>query len=190
MKSNTYNEHVFEGLSTPLQEKESLAVALKLQGLILGLGLSRAHKVHLNRVVDHQVGGAPRVDEFRVAAQLLDGVSHGGKVDDRRDAGVVLQDDARRTKRHLDPAAIPGGSVGLPVQDLADVGLLHLEVVAVSDGRLEEHADGERESGVLGGVEGGDVEKLASALQGLDNASVRRGHFDVVKRGDDKCIKL
>ena len=46
-------------------------------------------RVHLNRVVDHELGGQERVDLLRVAAQVVHRVAHRGQVDDRGHAGEV-----------------------------------------------------------------------------------------------------
>ena len=45
-------------------------------------------------MIDHQVHGHERIDLERVATGALHGRAHGGEVDDARDAGEILQDDA------------------------------------------------------------------------------------------------
>ena len=43
-------------------------------------------------MIDHQLGGLKRIDLAGIAAQLLDGVAHGGEVHDRGDAGEILHE--------------------------------------------------------------------------------------------------
>ena len=45
-------------------------------------------------MVDDQLGGLERIDLFRVAAEGLHGIAHGGEIDDGGDAGEVLHEDA------------------------------------------------------------------------------------------------
>jgi hypothetical protein len=52
-------------------------------------------------VVDDQVGRDQRVDPGGVAAEVRHRVAHHGKVDDRGDAGEVLEDHARGHERDL-----------------------------------------------------------------------------------------
>jgi uncharacterized protein YjhX (UPF0386 family) len=61
----------------------------------------RSEFVHLHRVVDDQFGGLQRIDELRVAAQSLHGVAHGGKIDNRGNAGEILQQNAAGREGYL-----------------------------------------------------------------------------------------
>ena len=74
-------------------------------------------------MVDDQLGGRERVDPGRVAAELDDGLAHGGQVDDAGHAGEVLHDHARRRELDLgvglgvrvprrERAHVVGGDVG------------------------------------------------------------------------------
>jgi hypothetical protein len=60
-------------------------------------------------VVNDEIGGNERIDTIRVAAQFLDGVAHGGKVNDRWDASEVLEQDAGRHERVLMCVIASGG---------------------------------------------------------------------------------
>ena len=62
---------------------------------------ARAEDVDLDRVVDHELDRNQRVDLLRLAAQVGHGVAHRGEVDDGRDAGEVLEQDAGRRERDL-----------------------------------------------------------------------------------------
>ena len=75
---------VVERRLAPAQELVALAVALVLE---LDVALERvgaAGDVDLHGVVDDQLGGGERVDPAGVAAELDDGLAHGGQVDDAR----------------------------------------------------------------------------------------------------------
>ena len=139
-----HNPEVAEALLRPAQERVTLAIAL-----VLALDIDQKRRlrpvlVDLDRVVDHQVGGNQRIDAGRVAAHLGHGVPHGGEVDHARDAGEVLEDDARRHERELVLARVrwvPGGQ-------RADVVGVHQSSArcGVPQHVLEQDLDGERQS--------------------------------------------
>lgn len=83
---------VVEGGLAPAQELVALAVAAVLQLDVLREGLVGAELVGDDGVVDDQLGRGERVDLRRVAAELLDSLTHGGEVDDTGHAGEVLHD--------------------------------------------------------------------------------------------------
>ncbi len=74
---------VVEGaLAPPAKELIALAVAGVLD---LDVALERVgatEYVDDHRVVDHQLGRGERVDLVGVAAEIADGLAHGGQVDD------------------------------------------------------------------------------------------------------------
>ena len=76
-----------------------------------------AEHVEDHRVVDDHLGGGQRVDLVGVAAEVGDGLTHGGEVDDAGHAGEVLHDHAGRGELDLD------ARVGrrIPVGDGVDV---------------------------------------------------------------------
>ena len=63
-------------------------------------------------MVDHELGRDQRIDASRVAAEFRHGVAHGREVDDRRHAGEVLHDDARRREGDLAGGEFPGVGLG------------------------------------------------------------------------------
>ena len=85
----------------PAQELVALAVALVLAVDVEGERVGRPVAIDLHRVVDDEVGRDERLDARRVAADVGHRVAHRGEIDDRRNAGEVLQQDARRHERHL-----------------------------------------------------------------------------------------
>jgi hypothetical protein len=91
-----YHGEVVESLLAPFQELVSLAVALELA---LGVELKssrRAEGVHLDGVVDNQVGWHQRVDLLGVPPDRLHRAPHRGQVHDSRNPCEVLHHDPRR----------------------------------------------------------------------------------------------
>ena len=85
----------------PAQERIAFLIALKLYLVIEIQCIGSPVIIDLYGMVDDQFGGGQRVDLVGGAAQLDDGISHGGEVNHRRNASEVLQDDAARRKRNL-----------------------------------------------------------------------------------------
>ncbi len=81
------------------------------------VGAGGAEFVHLHRVVDDQLGRHQRIYALRIAAQRLDGVAHGGQVDDGGHAGKVLHQHARGHVGNL----AAGLGLGVPVGQEVDV---------------------------------------------------------------------
>ena len=93
-----HHAEVVEGALAPTEERVALAVPLEFELDVPLDGEPRGELVHLDRVVDHELGRDQRVDRIRVASLLAHGVAHGRKVDDGRHAREVLQQDARGRK--------------------------------------------------------------------------------------------
>ena len=90
------NAEVLERALAPPQEGVALLVSLEFE---LGVALERPRgpeHVDLYGVVDHQLSRHQRIDLGLIAPQLAHRLPHRGEVDDRRDAGEVLHQDARR----------------------------------------------------------------------------------------------
>ena len=75
--------------------RENSSSAFSSSGVALG------EVIDLDRVVDDQLDGLERIDLSRVAAEPDDAVAHRGEVDDRRNAGEVLEQDPGRHERDL-----------------------------------------------------------------------------------------
>ena len=90
------NAEVVERPLAPLEEVIALAVALVFVLDVLRERLWRPEFVDNHRVVDDQIDRDERVDETRVAAELLHAIAHRGEVNDGRNAGEVLHQNARR----------------------------------------------------------------------------------------------
>ncbi len=87
---------VAKGGLAPFEERVALAVALELEKRVGLVGHGRAVLVDLHGVIDDELGGSEGIDAFGIAAECLDGVAHGGEIDDGGNAGEVLHEDAGR----------------------------------------------------------------------------------------------
>ena len=128
---------VVEGLAAPFQEFIALAIALELALGVVEQSEAGAEVVHLHRMVDDQIDRDQGIDLGGVAAHAGHGVAQRRQIDDRRDAGEILHDDARRLEWHL----FALGLARLPIGQGDDVILGDLEAVALSQRRLEQHFD-------------------------------------------------
>ncbi len=133
---------VVERLLAPPQELVALAVALELD---LGVALERersSEDVHLDRVIDDQIDGNRRVDAGRVASEPLHRAAHGSQIDDRGNAGEVLEDHPRGKERHF----LRTGLLRIPAGERLDVGFGGDSPVAVPEGGFEKDLDAEGKS--------------------------------------------
>ena len=114
-------------------------------------------------MVDDHIGLDLRVDDLRVAAEVLDRVTHGGEVHDAGHAGEVLHDHAGR--RELDLVA--GFGVRIPVEQGLDVFVGDVGTVDVAYQILDQYLQRVRQ--MIDAVKIGDVvviEVLAGCLEG------------------------
>jgi hypothetical protein len=159
-----HDPEVLERLLRPAQERVALAVALVLALDVDEEGGVRAELVDLHRVVDDEIRRHERVDAGRVAAHLGHRIAHGGQVDHARDAGEVLENDARRHERQLGlcrPLRIPGRQ-GAHVVRAHEVGLRRGAAQHV----LEQDLDGVRQPIEIGGI--GSIEPVVGVLAVVD----------------------
>ena len=88
------DREVVEGALAPLEELIALAVALIFQIDVLLERLGGAELIHDNRMVDDQIDRHQRVDAGGLAAELGDGVAHGGQIDHGGNAREILHQHA------------------------------------------------------------------------------------------------
>ena len=92
---------VVECLLAPPEERVPLAVPLVLT---VGVDANRhpvREGVHLDGMVDHELGGQLRIRLGRVAAEVVHRMAHGSEVDDRGHTGEVLVDHSPRREGDL-----------------------------------------------------------------------------------------
>ena len=126
-----------ERLHAPLEKLVALAVALKLNLQVLRERIRCASRIHLHRVIHHEVHRHERFDNLGILSKLSDGAAHRREIDQQRHAGKILQHDARDDEGYLRRARL----VGLPVREFLHVGLADLLVVVVPQHRFQHDAD-------------------------------------------------
>ena len=168
-----------ERLHAPLHELVALAVALELELHVEVERLLVAVMVDHHRVVDDEVDRHQRLDGLRVLAHRVGDVAHCREVRQQRNAGEVLQHDARDDEWNL-VDAVAGR---LPAGQLPHVLLGHLDAVAVAQHGLEHDADRNRQARDLadaGLLERGQAVVLAlpgadrEVLQGVEQVVCHR----------------
>src|SRR4029077_8161051 len=91
----------FKSLLTPFKKLITLAIALELHVQIEFQRAWRTKKIDLHRVIDNQIDRHERFDDLRVASEPLHSAAHRREVDNQRDSGEVLQNNARNDERNL-----------------------------------------------------------------------------------------
>ena len=134
-----HGREVPESRLAPLQKRVALAVALKFEQGVGLIGCGCAIFINLHGVVDDELGGREGIDALRVAAQGLDGVAHGGQIDNRWHAGEVLHQHAGR---HVSDLAA-GLGFGVPVGQEFDVGGGDVDAVFATQQVFEEDFEAE-----------------------------------------------
>ena len=132
-----------ERLHAPFQKLVALAVAREFQVQIARHGIRAAGKIHLHRVVHHQVHRHQRLDDLRILAQLGHGAAHGRQVHQQRHPGEILQHDARDHERDFRRARLRR----LPVGQFPHVRLAHLLAVAIAQDGFQDQPDGNGQFG-------------------------------------------
>src|SRR5436309_10975970 len=83
-----------ESLLTPLKKLVTLAIALKLHVQIEFQRARRTEEIDLYRVIDNEIDRHERLDDLRITSEPLHGAAHRCEVDNQRNPGEVLHDDA------------------------------------------------------------------------------------------------
>src|SRR6476661_10190431 len=90
-----------ESLLTPLEKLVTLAITLELHVQVEFQRAGRTEKIDLHRVIDNQINRHERLDDLRVASEPLHSAAHRRQIDDQRNSGEVLQDNARNDEWDL-----------------------------------------------------------------------------------------
>ena len=136
---------ILEGALSPAQEGIALAITLKLKNAIGGECLDGAELVHLNGVINHQLGRLQRIDQRGVAAEFLNGVAHGRKIHHCWDSSEVLHEHPRRSEADF----VRGLLGGFPAGESADVFGGYRAVIFIAQQVFEK--DAQREGKMRGG---------------------------------------
>ena len=169
-----HDAEVRERVLAPAQELVALAVTLVLEVDVECEAVALAEVVHLHGVVDDQLDGLQRIDPGRVAAKLDDAVTHGGKVDDRRHAGEILEQDPGGHERDL----ALGAALDVPARQRGDVLLLHERAVFLAEQVLQQDAQRVRQRrhpGEPGRLEGRQAEVVHGLASDRESAPCLEG---------------
>ena len=93
-RARRHDLEVIEGLGTPLEELEALAVSLELELLVSGASVTDTGGIDTDRVINDEIDGAKRVNLGRISTKTLHGISHGGKIDDSWDTTANLKNES------------------------------------------------------------------------------------------------
>ena len=95
----------------PAEKSVALDVALEFELGVETESVAAAETVHLDGVIDHQLGGKKRIDALGIPAHVSDRFAHGGEINDGGNAGKILEQNARGHKSDffLRSAGLPGG---------------------------------------------------------------------------------
>src|SRR6266571_2879638 len=85
----------FERLLSPLEKLIALSVALEFHVQIEFQRAGRPEEIHLDGVIDHQIDGHERFNDFRIAPESLHCAAHRGEINHQRYAGEILQNNSR-----------------------------------------------------------------------------------------------
>ena len=158
---------------SPAQERIALAIALVFEQRIGGERAAGAELVDLHGMVDHQIHRDQRIGLLGIGAHLGERVAHRGEIDHAGHAGEILQQHACRAEVDL-----RGGSLGIPLGDVLDVGLLDGGAVFKAQQVLEKNLDrvrNARELGDPGLLQRGEAKNLVLAAAGFELARGAKG---------------
>ncbi len=170
---------IVESVRAPFEEFVALAVARIFKLDVLAERPGVAELVDHHAVVDHQIDRDQRIDLLRIAAELRHRVAHRCQVDDRRHAGEVLHQNARRPV--LDLAR--DGPFFLPVDHRLEVFAGHRLTVLEAQQILEQHLHRERQARNVAELPGRLGQRIISV--GLQTDGQRRARAEAVLAGWD-----
>src|SRR5438874_6155719 len=90
-----------ESLLSPLKKLVTLAIALELHVQIEFQRARRTEEIDLHRVIDNQIDRHKRLDDVRIASKALHSAAHRRQIDNQRNSGEVLQNNARNDEWDL-----------------------------------------------------------------------------------------
>ena len=130
-----------EGLHAPFQKLVTLAVAREFEFEILGKRVAAAGEIDLDRVVNDQIDGHQRLDDFWIFPELGHRRTHRREIDQQRHAREILQHDARNDEGDFLRAL----GLGRPGRERADGGLGDAFTVAIAQQRFQHQPDRDRQ---------------------------------------------
>ena len=130
-----HRAEILQRAAAPAQELIAFQVAGIFQRHIVFKRLGVAEFIDHHAVIDHQIDRHQRVDLHRIAAELGDGIAHGGQIDDARHAGEILHQHAGRAIVDL----VVRRAGGLPIDHGLHVGGGHRAAIFKTQQILQQH---------------------------------------------------
>ena len=130
-----------ECLLPPFQKFVALAIPFELHLHVQTKRFRRPGEIDLHGVIDDEIDGHERLDDFRVAAQALHRAAHGREIHHERDAGEILQNNARDHEWNF----FVRRRLRVPVRERFDIFAPHLFAIAISQHRFENDANAHRQ---------------------------------------------
>jgi hypothetical protein len=137
-----HDAEILERALAPFEELVALLILLILALDVLRERLCRTEEIDHDRVVDHQVDRHQRVDLFRITAEQLHAVAHGGQIDHGGNAGEILHQHARRAEADL---GLLRALVLQPGHEGFNVLLGDRAIVLMAQQVLQQHFHGKRQ---------------------------------------------
>src|SRR5207248_3270697 len=131
-----------ESLLAPLQELVALAVTFEFHLHIQAERFRRAGKIDLHGVIDDEVHRHERLDDFRIATEFFHRASHRGEIDDQRNAGEILENNACDHERDF----LVRRRLRIPARERLDVLPPDFLPIAISQNRFEHDPDADRQT--------------------------------------------
>ena len=123
-------------------------------------------------MIDHQIDRHERLDDFRIAAELFHRAAHRRQIDHQRNAGEILEDNARDDERDF----LVRRRFRVPVRQRLNIFPPHFLAIAISQDRFENDADADRQprnfADALFFQRGKRMERSFAALAGVEFLSV------------------
>jgi len=160
-----------ERLHGPLHEGVALLVALELELHVEVERILDPVVVDLDGMVHDEIDRHERLDHLGVLAEPVRDAPHRGEIGERRDAGQVLQQDAREHERNF----VGAWRVRFPVRELPDVLFGDFLAVAVAKHRFQDDADRHRQARDLG------AERAFERGQRIELAGLAGSHLEFLK---------
>src|SRR5262245_51198819 len=142
--ANAWGNHfeAIERLHSPLQKLIAGPVTLKLRLHIQLEGFVRPGVVHLYRVIDHEIDGDERLDEFDVFPKSGHGRAHCCQIHEQRYPREILKYDAGNDKRNLFGA----NSIRFPIRQIANVNFTNLFAIEIPKHRFQDDTNADWKS--------------------------------------------
>ena len=136
-RSGRHHAEIIEGFLAPAQKFIALAVTLEFQFSVAIKRIRAGEKIHLHRMVNHQVNIDMRVDFSGIAAQARHRRAHCRQIDHCGYAGEILHHHAPWPKRQHRAL----GGLRLPARQVDDILPGNAFLITLAQHRFQHHAD-------------------------------------------------